>query len=133
MIKKDVPTYCYLPDEADAFYYDILSMKKEGFTNYGKIHLVHMCRMIADLIRLESELDQHGTIVNGRISWKVRICESLHKRILAYSRLLGVDAVSMIGRCRDNVNKNRVKRKMVEALENLDGDLMALPVIGGKN
>ena len=132
MIKKDVPLYTYLPDQADDIYYSILGMK-QNWTDYGKIQAVHLSRMLSELKRFEQDIEHEGTILKkGRVNWKVKISEGLYKNVLAYSRMLKIDAFNAIGRPRDQVNKNRVKLRAVRTMQGLDDEddfLLAQPTV----
>lgn len=127
MLNNNVPLFVNLPDRAKPFYEDIITMRDKWAT-LDLIHIVHLSRMLCDLKTYQDEIAAEGLINNGRVNFKIKVTESLHRLVLAYSRLLSIDAASYIGRARDQVNKNRVKRKAIESAKSFNNDeLIALP------
>ena len=127
------PEHIRLPDEARPFWWSVVGAKSPDAWTPADLELAaELARTKADLERLRREIREEGDIVDGKVSPKRKLEETLVARSIRLSRTLQVHAIATVGRSGDQRQRNQAARDARDVADGLgDDDLIAAPV-GGK-
>ena len=127
------PEHVHVPEAARPFWQSIMAAKAVDAWTPADLELAaELARTKADLERLRREIREEGDIVDGKVSARRKLEESLVARSIRLTRSLQVHALATVGRSGDQRQRNQAARDARDVADGLgDDDLIAAPV-GGK-
>jgi len=122
------PAYLSMREE-DLPHWDAL-MRTRATASWTPVDLclaVVLCRTLADIEKLQTELNNEGYLVTNRlgsalINKKFHLVETLTKRVVAYTRLLQLHPNATQGKSREQRQVNKEHATALAGLDRLDDD-----------
>jgi hypothetical protein len=94
-----------VPDAAKPFWLAIMRNRpRDRWNDLDLTMAANLARTLADIERLQAELDTEGYVLGGKVNPRHRLIETLTKRVSALSRLLHVHVEATVGRVQNAGN-----------------------------
>jgi len=109
---------------AETVYFNSICRERKTWSNADLVAVCHLARAFVQIDTLYQTLVKAGYISGGAMHPAHRQLEKITQTAMQLTRLLKLDPASRLGRARNNAARNGAFRRVREALEGLDGDLV---------
>ena len=125
------PDHIDLPAETMPFWWSVVGAKAADSWTPPDLELAaELARTKADLERLRREIAEEGDIIEGKISPRRKLEESLVTRAIRLTRALQVHALATVGRSGDQRQRNQAARDARDVADGIDDDDLIAPPTG---
>lgn len=89
----------------------VTARARDTWTGPDLVTAANMARSQADIERLQAEVDAEGYVIDGKVSAKAKMVETLSRRVVVLASALHVHALATQGRARDAGKVLELERK----------------------